>query len=77
MDFEELEVIGRGSFGEVVKVRHKLDGRYYAIKRIKIYQGNSLKRIMGEVQTLSRMHHQYIVRYYQAWFEEAVKSVRS
>lgn len=69
-DFEELEALGKGSFGEVFKVRNRLDGRYYAIKKIKIYQGNFLKRIMREVQTLSRMHHQYVLRYYQAWLEE-------
>ena len=70
MDFEEIASIGKGSFGEVIKARNKLDGRYYAIKKIKIYQGNFLKRIMREVQTLSLMHHQYVLRYYQAWIEE-------
>lgn len=69
-DFEEIASIGKGSFGEVIKAKNRLDGRYYAIKKIKIYQGNFLKRIMREVQTLSLMHHQYVLRYYQAWLEE-------
>jgi hypothetical protein len=81
-NFEELENLGKGAFGEVVKVRYfclfilimirnKLDGRFYAVKKIVIRQGHKLTRIMREVQTLSRLHHQNILRYYQAWIEEA------
>lgn len=75
IDFEEIAQIGKGSFGEVIKVRNRLDGRYYAIKKIKIYQGNFLKKIMREVQTLSLMHHQYVLRYYQAWIEEGDEKI--
>ncbi|KAF9920215.1 hypothetical protein BGZ65_011438, partial [Modicella reniformis] len=35
-DFEEIEFLGRGGFGEVVQARNKLDGRFYAIKKIKL-----------------------------------------
>jgi hypothetical protein len=28
--------LGRGSFGEVTKVRNRLDGRFYAIKKIRL-----------------------------------------
>lgn len=73
-DFEEIEFLGRGSFSEVVKVRNKLDGRFYAVKKIIIRQGQRLARIMREVQTLSRLHHQNIIRYYQAWLEEVQDS---
>lgn len=27
------------------------------------------KKILREVTTLSRLHHQYVVRYYTTWFE--------
>ncbi|KAJ3178871.1 hypothetical protein HDU85_005067 [Gaertneriomyces sp. JEL0708] len=71
-DFIELEFIGRGGFGEVVKARHRVDGREYAIKKIRwdVKEGEGSKRIMREVTTLSRLHHQYVVRYYQAWWED-------
>jgi len=37
--FEILDLLGRGGFGSVHKVKHKLDQQYYALKRIKIHLG--------------------------------------
>jgi hypothetical protein len=35
-DFEEIQVLGKGGFGQVVKARNRLDGYLYAVKRIKL-----------------------------------------
>ena len=35
-EFEEIEALGEGGFGCVFEARHKLDGRRYAIKKIKL-----------------------------------------
>ena len=34
-DFELLKVLGRGSFGKVMQVRRKADGKVYAMKILK------------------------------------------
>lgn len=70
-DFEELEFLGRGGFGSVVKVRNKIDDRFYAVKKIALDPRDSEynKKILREVTTLSRLHHERIIRYYQAWIE--------
>lgn len=34
-DFEDIEKIGSGGFGQVFKAKHKIDGKTYAIKRVK------------------------------------------
>lgn len=34
-DFEMISVIGRGAFGEVILVRHKKNGGYYAMKKLR------------------------------------------
>ncbi|RIA85582.1 kinase-like domain-containing protein [Glomus cerebriforme] len=76
LDFEELAFLGRGGFGEVVKARNKLDGRYYAIKKVRLNPNDieKTKKILREVTTLSRLHHQYVVRYYTTWFEDSDNS---
>lgn len=35
-DFELIGEIGRGGFGTVLSARHRIDGRMYAVKRIRI-----------------------------------------
>ncbi|KAG2397819.1 eIF-2-alpha kinase [Vigna angularis] len=71
-DFEELRPLGHGGFGHVVLCKNKLDGRQYAVKRIRLKDKSMPDRILREVATLSRLQHQHVVRYYQAWFETGV-----
>lgn len=69
-DFEELEFLGRGGFGEVVKVKNRIDGRFYAVKKLVLLSDDKENsRILREVMTLSRLHHEHVVRYYTAWVE--------
>ncbi|KAI8975061.1 hypothetical protein BDF20DRAFT_988622 [Mycotypha africana] len=71
-DFEEIEFLGKGGFGEVIKVRNRLDGRLYAIKKVRLDPRDSedLRKILREVHSLSSLHHQYVVRYFATWFED-------
>ncbi|XP_020236018.1 eIF-2-alpha kinase GCN2 isoform X2 [Cajanus cajan] len=71
-DFEELRPLGHGGFGHVVLCKNKLDGRQYAVKKIHLKDKSMPDRILREVATLSRLQHQHVVRYYQAWFETGV-----
>lgn len=73
-DFEVREQLGRGGFGFVYKARNRLDGLLYAIKVIPIAGSDTsarTRKILREVMTLSRLHHENIVRYFQAWLEDA------
>lgn len=52
------------------QVQNKLDGCCYVVKRIPINPASRhFRRIKGEVTLLSRLHHENIVRYYNAWIE--------
>ncbi|KAL4435382.1 hypothetical protein ABPG74_022865 [Tetrahymena malaccensis] len=71
-NFEEIDQIGKGGFGQVYKVKNRLDSLNYAVKKIKldINQKELTKKTLKEVNFLSRLQHNHIVRYYQAWLEK-------
>jgi len=82
LDFQEIRQLGRGAFGRVVLAVNRLDGREYAIKKVRMATrgGNPVSpaaaaRVLREVATLSRLEHDAVVRYNQAWMEEASEPV--
>lgn len=68
----ELFCLGKGGFGTVFKAQNRLDGHYYAVKKIKFSSTNSPRyhRILREVKSLAGMDHSNIVRYNAAWVED-------
>ena len=64
---QELQILGRGGYGVVVAAINRLDGRKYAVKRIRLdaQLPASYARIMREVSTLSRLFSPHVVRYFQ------------
>lgn len=79
-DFLEIELIGTGSFSEVFKCRHTMDGNLYAIKRLN-RQGQqrmsqlSSKKLheasLQEVYALAALsQHPNLVSYLDAWMED-------
>ncbi|KAI8883131.1 kinase-like protein [Backusella circina FSU 941] len=76
-DFNELNMLGRGGFASAWRARNKLDGREYAIKKIRLYDDSDktekcpYDRIFREIKNLARMEHPNIVRYYSSWLEYA------
>nr|WAQ68452.1 eIF-2-alpha kinase GCN2 [Haliotis discus hannai] len=78
-EFEILKSLGRGGFGDVIKVKNKLDGRMYAIKRIPLNPKSKQfnKKITREVKLLSRLNHENVVRYYNSWIEVSEEPAQS
>ena len=64
-DFIFLYVIGRGNFGKIWKVKHKLTGRYYALKqmtKVKIIAENSEMSILRERVFLAQMKSPFVIK---------------
>lgn len=63
-EFEQLEPLGRGGGGQVVKARNRLDGHLYAVKKIRLPDDRASEvKILREVTIWSRMNHpKYVVK---------------
>ncbi|XP_044867521.1 interferon-induced, double-stranded RNA-activated protein kinase isoform X3 [Mauremys mutica] len=61
-DFEEIEPIGSGGFGNVFKAKKIIDKKNYAIKRVMCSD-----KVQREVQALAELEHENIIRYYTSW----------
>ncbi|XP_064376320.1 eukaryotic translation initiation factor 2-alpha kinase 1 isoform X2 [Dromaius novaehollandiae] len=70
-EFDEIARLGKGGYGKVYKVRNKLDGQFYAIKRINIKKATrrDCMKVLREVKVLARLQHPNIVGYHTAWME--------
>ncbi|KAJ9632493.1 hypothetical protein H2203_000898 [Taxawa tesnikishii (nom. ined.)] len=78
-DFTENSILGKGGYGMVFHVNHRLDGNTYAVKKVPLTR-RQLKRIekrgqqeldtiLVELRTLARLDHPNIARYYGGWIE--------
>ncbi|KAM4623298.1 eukaryotic translation initiation factor 2-alpha kinase 1 isoform 2-T2 [Polymixia lowei] len=70
-EFEEVSRLGKGSYGNVFKVMNKLDGQYYAMKKILIknVSREDCMKVLREVKVLSSLQHISVVGYHTAWME--------
>ncbi|CAI2371738.1 unnamed protein product [Moneuplotes crassus] len=63
-DFEIDCVIGKGGFGKVKKVKHKLDGRTYAMKemlKVRVCGKKSVNSVLEERKILERLRHPLLI----------------
>ncbi len=73
-EYQEVIKIGQGSFGNVFLARYFLDNNIYAIKKIILKQKyiSNLKKIISEIDIISKLDHPNIIRYYFSWAEPLI-----
>ncbi|CAG2112707.1 unnamed protein product, partial [Medioppia subpectinata] len=66
-----MSAIGSGSFGTVFKVKHRLDDKIYAVKRVQFgdFSKEKKQKILKEVKSLAKLDSEYVVKYYHSWLE--------
>jgi serine/threonine protein kinase len=73
-DFVELGLLGRGGFARAYRVKNKLDGIDYAVKKVPLGRDldrgdRAYQKIFREIKHLARLEHPNVVRYYASWLE--------
>ena len=70
-NYEILGNIGQGMSGKVYKAKHKLENRFYAIKKLNFNEINEKERIaiQDEVNLLKQLKHPNIVTYKDSFFD--------
>jgi serine/threonine protein kinase len=71
-DYEVIKSIGNGMFGQVFLVKHKIEGKYYAMKKINFRDLSDKDRVNleNEVQVLKDLRHPNIVTYKDSFFDK-------
>mmetsp|Transcript_32096 Transcript_32096/g.66436 ORF Transcript_32096/g.66436 Transcript_32096/m.66436 type:complete len:584 (-) Transcript_32096:47-1798(-) len=74
-DFENMEVIGRGSSGFVRKALRKSSNEVMALKVINVFEEEKRKQMMQEVIMMCDSRHAGLIRFHGAFFHEGTISV--
>ena len=72
-NYNQINLLGQGSYGSVYKVFHKFEKKMYALKKIFITE--DLFDIFKEVQIYSNLEHPNIVKYYSSWVDIDIASI--
>ena len=76
-DFEKLTRIGTGSYSSVYKVQRIVDGKEYALKKVKM-SGLSQKEkenALNEVRFLASINHPNVISYKETFIDQPSSSL--
>lgn len=77
-EFQQIKVLGIGSFGKVFSVQHLLDQQIYAIKKIGI-DGEEMKfwnMTMKAIEIWAKFNFKYIIQYKTSWIERQISCIQ-
>ncbi|CAG2100266.1 unnamed protein product [Medioppia subpectinata] len=60
-----------GGFGTVFKVKHRLDDKIFAVKRVqfKDFNEEDKQKVLKEAKMLSKLDSNFVVKFYYSWIE--------
>lgn len=76
-NFEILSKIGKGSFGNVYKVRRRKDGQIYAMKKVNIttLSQKEINNALNEIRIIASIKSPYIISYKESFYSYEANSL--
>lgn len=76
-DFQIIGKLGEGAYSSVYKVKRITDGKFYALKRVKLMELNKKEKnnALNEVRILASIRHPNVVCYKEAFWENNSSSL--
>lgn len=71
-NFQNIRLLGEGSFGTVYLVKRKSDDQLYALKKVKMLPLGEKERqnALNEIRLLASIKHPNIVQYKESFIDE-------
>ena len=71
-DFQIISKLGEGAYSTVFKVMRTVDGKTYALKKVKLLNLSDKEKenALNEVRILASVKSNYVVSYKEAFFDE-------
>ena len=69
-DYELIEKLGEGTFGEVFLAKNKITNQLIAIKKIQRKSGVDETEIKQEIEILKQLNHPYILKLYEYYMTD-------
>ena len=69
-DYELIEKLGEGTFGEVFLAKNKITNQLIAIKKIQRKSGMDEAEVKQEIEILKQLNHPYILKLYEYYMTE-------
>jgi serine/threonine protein kinase len=76
-NYNQISMLGQGAFGTVYKVFHKLERKYYAMKKIFLteYIIDEKNNLLNETYLYCNFNHKNIVKYKTSWIASDLQSI--
>ena len=65
-----LNILGKGSFGNIYKVKHIRNNKIFALKEIQLNSKIEINEKAKEIRNLNTIKSSYIVSYYNSYYDE-------
>ena len=66
-EFELMEFLGRGKFGEVKKCKERSTGRFMAAKFVSVVKEQEKKDVLNEIEIMKSLQHPRLIQLYDVF----------